>query len=62
MAVATALVPAFDQHPPHQLGSTVRRQTGILMDVHPVPPWTLKPRNFSFPGQDRMDNLLRAHS
>ena len=28
---------AFNQHPPHQLGSTVRRQAGILMQVHPVP-------------------------
>jgi hypothetical protein len=52
---------AFNQHPPHQLGSTVRRQASILMDVHPVPPWTLKLRNLSFLGPDRMDNLLRAH-
>src|SRR5216683_2027885 len=51
---------AFNQHPTHQLGSTVPRQARILMDVHPVPPWTLKLRNLSFLGQDRMDNLLRA--
>src|SRR5229473_6898537 len=51
-----------NQYPPHQLGSTVRRQAGILVHVHPVPPWTLKPRNLSFLGQDRVDNLLRAHS
>jgi len=31
------------------------------MHVHPVPPWTLKLRNLSFLGPDRMDNLLRAH-
>jgi hypothetical protein len=31
------------------------------MGVHPVPPWTLKLRNLSFLGPDRMDNLLRAH-
>jgi hypothetical protein len=28
---------AFSQHPPHQLGSTVPRQAGILRHVHPVP-------------------------
>ncbi|MNC92809.1 hypothetical protein D3C83_93120 [compost metagenome] len=28
---------ALDKHPAHQFGSTARRQTGILMDVHPVP-------------------------
>ena len=28
---------ALNQHPPNQLGSTVRRQPGILMHVHPVP-------------------------
>ena len=27
----------LDQHPTHQLGSTTRRQPGILMDVHSVP-------------------------
>jgi hypothetical protein len=32
------------------------------MDVHPVPPWTLKLRNLSFLGQDRMDNLMKAHN
>jgi hypothetical protein len=29
------------------------------MGVHSVPPWTLKLRNLSFLGPDRMDNLLR---
>jgi hypothetical protein len=41
--------------------STARRQTGILMNVHPVPQESLKLRNSSFPGRDRMDNLLKAH-
>src|SRR5215207_73591 len=27
---------SFDHHPPHQVGSTVRREPGILMNVHPV--------------------------
>src|SRR3954453_2852101 len=27
---------SLDHHPPHQFGSTVRRQPGILMNVHPV--------------------------
>ena len=52
--------PALDQ--PHQALSTRGRQTRILMDVHPVPPGLLKPRNSSFLGSDRMDNLLKAHS
>jgi hypothetical protein len=29
---------AFDGHPPRQFGSTMRRQAGILVDVHSVPP------------------------
>lgn len=48
--------PAADQ--PH---STRRRLTRILMDVHPVPPTSLKPRNFSVRGSDRMDNLLKTY-
>ncbi len=47
---------------PHRFGSTVLRQPGILMHVHPVPPGGLKFRNPSFPGPDRMDNLMKAHS
>jgi len=31
------------------------------MGVHPVPRESLKLRNSSFLGQDRMDNLLKAH-
>ena len=27
---------SLDHHPPHQVGSTMRRQPGILMNVHPV--------------------------
>ena len=27
---------SLDHHPPHQFGSTVRREPGILMNVHPV--------------------------
>src|SRR6266478_5437487 len=38
-----------NQHPAHQLGSTVRRQASILVHVHPVPPWTLKPRKPQLP-------------
>jgi len=49
------------RHRPNQMLSTQRRHSGILMHVHPVPPWTLKLRNLSFLGPDRMDNLLRAH-
>ncbi|KQT70250.1 hypothetical protein ASG51_14460 [Methylobacterium sp. Leaf465] len=47
---------------PHQSPSTRRRQTRILMDVHPVAPRSLKPRNSNRPGSDRMDNLLKAHT
>ena len=32
----------FNQHPPHQLGSTERPQAGILVQVHPVPLWSAK--------------------
>jgi hypothetical protein len=53
---------AENQHTPHQLRSTARRQTGILMDVHSVLPGTLKRHNLSFLGQGRMDNLMKAHS
>jgi hypothetical protein len=41
----------------------VRRQTGILMDVHPVLlRGVLKLRNSSVLARDRMDNLMKAHS
>ena len=46
----------------HDVLSTNRCQTGILMNVHPVPPKTLKLRNLSFLGSNRMDNVLKAHS
>jgi hypothetical protein len=32
------------------------------MDVHPILPGTLKLRNLSFLGSDRMDNLLKDHN
>jgi hypothetical protein len=53
---------ALEQDPTDELGSTVRRQSGILMDVHSVLPWTLKRHYLSFLGQGRMDNQLKAHS
>ncbi len=42
--------------------STQRRQTGILMDVHPIFPADLKLRNLSIPRTDWMDNLWKGHS
>jgi hypothetical protein len=48
-------------HGLNQTLSTDRRHSGILVHVHPVPPWILKLRNLSLLGPDRMDNLLRAH-
>ena len=42
--------------------STNRRETGILVNVHPVLRGTLKLRNLSFLGPGRMDNLSKAHS
>jgi hypothetical protein len=53
-------LPAQDR--PHHALSTKRRQTGILMDVHPVLRGTLKRRNSSFLGPNRMNNLLEAHN
>ncbi len=52
--------PAF-RHTSHHGLSTFRRQGSILVGVHSVSPWTLKLRNFSFLGPDRMDDLLKAH-
>src|SRR6266436_7565425 len=50
--------------PAHDLSnnslSTNRRQTGILMNVHPVLRGTRKLRNLTFLGPGRMDNLLKA--
>jgi hypothetical protein len=46
----------------HHLRSTHRRQSGILMDVHPVLPWIPEACNSSLPGPNRMDNLLKAHT
>ena len=42
---------AHDQHAADEFGSTMRRQSGILVDVHSVLPWTLKHHNLSFLGQ-----------
>jgi hypothetical protein len=56
------LRPLPAQHLQNQTLSTQRRRPGILVHVHPVPPWTPKLRNLSFLGPDRMDNLLRAHN
>jgi hypothetical protein len=47
---------------PHQLGSTMPRQSGIVVNVHSVSPRTLKLHNLSLLGQDGMDNLLKAHN
>jgi hypothetical protein len=47
---------------PYNPLSTKRRQPGILVHVHPVLPWNLKLQQLSFLGQNRMDNLLKAHS
>jgi hypothetical protein len=51
--------PALDL--PNNPLSTNRRETGILMNVHPVLRGTLKLRNLSFLGPNRMDNLSKAH-
>jgi hypothetical protein len=53
---------ALNQDPPHHLPSTVRRQAGILMSVHPGLPQGLKHRNSSLYGRTRMDNLMKAHT
>src|SRR6185437_16246846 len=43
--------------------STARRCACILMYVHPVPLLEkVKSRNLIFPGRNRMDNLLKAHT
>ena len=49
-------------HTAHHGLSTFRRQRRILVDVHLILPGTLKLRNLSFLGSDRMDNLLKDHS
>ena len=47
---------------PYNPLSTARRQPGILMHVHPVLLGIWSFSNLSFLGQNRMDNLLKAHS
>ena len=54
---------ALVENPPDNIGSTLRGQLGILMDVHSV----LLPGNrlldtFSFLGRDRVNNLLKDHT
>ena len=41
--------------------STQRRQTGFLVDVHPIFPPDLKPRNLSISRTDRTDSLWKGH-
>ena len=53
-------LPALDTRAHHAL-STKRRQTGIVMDVHPVLWGITELRNSSFLGPNRMNNLLKAH-
>ena len=55
------LAQATLHHSAHHGLSTFRRQRRILVDVHLVLPGTLKLRNLSFLGSDRMDNLLKDH-
>ena len=54
---------ALVQHPPDDGGSTLRRQLGILMDVHsgllPGNGWR---NTISFLGRGRVNNLLKDHS
>jgi hypothetical protein len=54
------------RHPPvhyrtHHGLSTFRGQAGILVAVHSVLRESLLFGDFSVPGQDRMDNLLKVH-
>ena len=44
------------------LTPTAHRKPGILVHVHPVLPRIAEARNSSFLGQDRVDNLMKAHS
>ena len=54
---------ALVQHPPDDGGSTLRRQLGILMDVHsgllPGNGWR---NTISFLGRGRVNNLLKDHN
>jgi hypothetical protein len=61
MATALGAWP-MTHHPADEFGSTMRRQSGIRVDVHSVLRWTLEHHNLSFLGQGRMDNLLKAHN
>lgn len=45
-----------------QLLSHFRRQSGILMDVHPLSSVSLSLRKLSFSDSEWMDNLLRFHN
>lgn len=48
--------------PTRHFRSTERRQTGILMYVHPGYREKSMLRNSTFSGSARMDSLLQAHS
>ncbi len=54
---------ALVEDPPDNFGSTLRRQLGILMDVHSVLlPGNWRVDTISFPGRGRVNNLLKDHS
>ena len=54
---------ALVNNPPDDVGSTLRRQLGILVDVHSVlPPGNGWLGTISFLGRGRVDNLLKDHS
>ena len=54
---------ALIENPEHDVGSTPRRQLGILVDVHSVLlPGNRWPGTFSFLGRVRVDNLLKDHT
>ena len=59
-ATVSSVYPAL--HPEYNPLSTAHCKPGILVHVHPVLPRMLKRRNSSFLGQDRVDNLMKAHS
>jgi hypothetical protein len=55
--------PPLLEYPIDQQGSTCRRQSRMLMAVHPFScPELLGPGNHSFPVLGRMNNLLRHHN
>src|SRR5215211_7610177 len=58
---------SFDHHPPHQFGSTMRRQPGILMNVHPVLRGDAEASQLQLPrsepdGQPNESSQLEGHS